>query len=374
MPAEALTVALTPIQDLHGYDHPWAGGAGKNKLPLTLTNLKALNTGGTWNGNTYTLKGIDLTVITDSDDNIIGLVSNGTASDDFTFYLQKDITSATYPDQVIINGCVSAVNGVFFRVQLTASPWTVLCDNYSGDTSFTIPSTGSYQIIIRIYNGVTVSNKAFYPMIRLATVTDATFAPYTNICPISGRASTNVSTTDGEDTESVSIAFGTTVYGGTVNFNTGVVTVDMAIVDMGSLSWTYDGGIFRATLSGSKMPPTINTKAEILSEIYETDTSNNVNAKTTDGTIALHTVNNLLWVYDSRYTDPTVYTAAINGVQLCYELETPTTLQLTPDELTMLKGDNSVTGDGVITITAYTGSSYPVEITRKRKTKKKGGK
>ena len=372
MPAEALTVALTPIQDLHGYDHPWAGGAGKNKLPLTLTNLKALNTGGTWNGNTYTLKGIDLTVITDSDDNVIGLVSNGTASDDFTFYLQKDITSATYPDQVIINGCVSAVNGVFFRVQLTASPWTVLCDNYSGDTSFTIPSTGSYQIIIRIYNGVTVSNKAFYPMIRLATVTDATFAPYTNICPISGRASTSVSTTDGEDTESVSIAFGTTVYGGTVNFNTGVVTVDSVIADLGSLEWTYNSGDrrFNAPLADIKAV-SVRTMPMKCSCYKVID----------DGTpfadlppYCIYNNGPAIAVHDAEYTDATAFTTAVTGQTVCYEPATPTTLTLTPDELTMLKGYNSVTGDGVITITAYTGSSYPVEITRKRKTKKKGGK
>lgn len=67
-------------------------------------------------------------------------------------------------------------------------------------------------------------------------------------------------------------------------------------------------------------------------------------------------------------------TTPTTGAQVVYKTATPTALTFTPDVLTMLKGDNSVTGDGVITITAYTGSSYPVEITRKRKTKKKGGK
>ena len=31
----SLKVTLTPIQDLHGYDSPWVGGAGKNKIPIT---------------------------------------------------------------------------------------------------------------------------------------------------------------------------------------------------------------------------------------------------------------------------------------------------------------------------------------------------
>ena len=38
--AEALEMTLEPIQDLHGYDKPWAGGAGKNLIPMTVTWLK----------------------------------------------------------------------------------------------------------------------------------------------------------------------------------------------------------------------------------------------------------------------------------------------------------------------------------------------
>ena len=41
---QKLQVALEPIQPLHGYDKPWVGGGGKNKLPLTVDGIKALNT------------------------------------------------------------------------------------------------------------------------------------------------------------------------------------------------------------------------------------------------------------------------------------------------------------------------------------------
>ena len=33
-----LVVDINPVQDLHGYDKPWAGGNGKNKLPNTATS------------------------------------------------------------------------------------------------------------------------------------------------------------------------------------------------------------------------------------------------------------------------------------------------------------------------------------------------
>ena len=32
VPAASLEATIEPIQPLHGYDHPWAGGAGKNKF------------------------------------------------------------------------------------------------------------------------------------------------------------------------------------------------------------------------------------------------------------------------------------------------------------------------------------------------------
>ena len=121
------------------------------------------------------------------------------------------------------------------------------------------------------------------------------------------------------ETASATLSFGTTVYGGQVDFNEGTVEVT-------------DGYI--ASYDSETLPST--------------------------------------WI-----SDRDVYAAGTTpttGAEVCYALATPTTLTLTPDELTMLKGYNSVTGDGVITITAYTGSPYPVEITRKRKTKTKGGK
>ena len=68
--AKALSMSVDPIQDLHGYDKPWVGGAGKNKLPLVLADIKAANATGTWSGNVYTYNGVDFTVNTDANNNI----------------------------------------------------------------------------------------------------------------------------------------------------------------------------------------------------------------------------------------------------------------------------------------------------------------
>ena len=60
LPMPKLEVAIEPQQDLHGYDAPWVGGAGKNKLPMTLATIKANNTTGTWIGNNYTQNGREI--------------------------------------------------------------------------------------------------------------------------------------------------------------------------------------------------------------------------------------------------------------------------------------------------------------------------
>ena len=61
-PAVSLSAEIEPIQDLHGYDKPWVGGAGKNKLPLTLAKLKSDNVYGTWVDNVYTVGNTIFTV------------------------------------------------------------------------------------------------------------------------------------------------------------------------------------------------------------------------------------------------------------------------------------------------------------------------
>lgn len=180
----ALKVSLTPNQDLHGYDSPWAGGARKNKLPLTLANLKALNQNGTWSGNVYTLFGVSITVQTDNADNVIGINLNGLSTDDVQFFLSNtaflnDGVSYTYT-----LGNASASTSTFF-INIVG------VESFASSYTFTANSSAlSSRIYIR--NGVTVSNQVIKPMIRLASESDPTFEPYENICPITGHTQSKI--------------------------------------------------------------------------------------------------------------------------------------------------------------------------------------
>lgn len=176
-------VDLEPIQDLHGYDKPWIGGAGKNKLPLDLVWIKANNTTGTWSGNTYSIYGVTLNVLTDSAGNVTGIKTDGMSNNLIVFRLCPPTTFNGY---MALTGCPVNGSGNTWQIQMFNDTDSMyLAGDYgNGYTYNYIGKEYHAEIVIR--NNQDVSNKVFYPMITDSTETDATFEPYTNICPISG--------------------------------------------------------------------------------------------------------------------------------------------------------------------------------------------
>jgi len=191
IPMRSVKAQIEPVQDLHGYENPWPAGGGKNKLPMTLEAIKALNTGGTWNGNAFTRNGMTFTVQIDGGGNAIGVSVSGTASAQTDFFLGTpiDTTSA-----MTLNGCPSTGSGSTYRIVAPTPDGTIVAYN-ANDVS--APNGVNGNVLIRVNNGVSVSNVVFKPMIRLSTETDATFAPYSNECPISGWTGVEVTRTGG---------------------------------------------------------------------------------------------------------------------------------------------------------------------------------
>ena len=173
----SLKVALSPNQDLHGYAKPWVGGAGKNLLPMTVENLKAWNTGEAWSGNTQTVAGMSFTILTDDANNVIGIDENGTTS--------------SYPTLKIFSG---TLNGSYklckdnarCRVYVNGSQ----VNDGTSDYSFT--ASGETYDINLFTGAVTLNHQTVKPMLVLSTETDFTFAPYSNICPISGHTQVKI--------------------------------------------------------------------------------------------------------------------------------------------------------------------------------------
>ncbi len=271
----SLAVALAPIQEMHGYDSPWVGGAGKNKLPTSTTK--------TSNGVTFTVNS-DGTITADRTAS-----STNNAEYDFT------VPSSLYGNQVVLNGCPSGgadsnTYRMFFLVNGSRK-----ATDYGNGVSYTIPASPSSCVVrmnvFKEFNGTAT----FKPMVRLASVADATYEPYENICPITGHTEVEVGVTNGADTNTYTIDLNGTVYGGTLDVLTGVLTVTDANI---------------ASYNGETLPST--------------------------------------WISDRDvYASGTTPTT---GAQVVYKLTTPTTVQLTAEQISLLTGTNTISSDGNMSI------------------------
>lgn len=136
-------------------------------------------------------------------------------------------------------------------------------------------------------------------------------------------------------TLSVTFPDGQTVYGGTVDLVSGVLTVDMASVDLSTLTWYYGSlgsGPYFYTLANADMKPPANnnTKANIMCSLFKCVAANDLYTRPTDtGIISLNTQKSIQ-VRDNRYSDAAEFKTAMSGVQFVYELAEPAEIQLTP--------------------------------------------
>lgn len=146
-------------------------------------------------------------------------------------------------------------------------------------------------------------------------------------------------------THTISFASAGTVYGGSIDVTTGVLTVDRAMVDLGDLNWILNSGTNRANstdLDGSIVVPPSSQPADAIAEKYK--------MLATSGTLTLGT----MAVLSSGGLDTLI--AYYDGVnrpsgKFVYLLQTPQTYQLTPTEVkTLLKNNNVWADTGDVTV------------------------
>ena len=153
------------------------GWVCKNKLDITLTYLKSINTAGTWSGNAYTHNGVTYTCSFNSEGYLSGITTSGTssgASQLKLLYGTYSSFSSKYPQGSYykFNGCPSggASSGgfkMFFGIGSIATH--DITSNV--DYTFEIPTVGVYSgdyltYSIEVASGVSMASKTFKPMIR----------------------------------------------------------------------------------------------------------------------------------------------------------------------------------------------------------------
>ena len=147
-------------------------------------------------------------------------------------------------------------------------------------------------------------------------------------------------------TETSYVPFDGTRYSGWVDPTTGDGIVDMAAVDMGTLSWNYSASgdpFFYATVQDIKRPADWGAIPNWVCSSYKTISGNAVSG----GTVGIGGNPNLsqIRLCDPTYTDKDTFETAMSGVTLCYELAEPIQFHVDPQSISPLEGDNTMWAD-----------------------------
>jgi len=323
VPVKSMTVDIEPIQDLNGYDNPWPAGGGKNQIDSSLFAT-------TRAGITFTPKANGK------------IQASGTVTDAVWIMTRAVVplanTSLSVGDVVVVSGAVRVV------CQFLDSKDAILLslDSASSTVSGAIPAeTVNVRTTIYASRSLGVVGESIdveiWGQLELGS-TATSFAPYSNICPISGWTGVNVyvsPTTDAQDGTTYPITFPAeagTVASGSIDVTNGILTVDRVLwtkntADMNNAE-NYPGwknsGIVSLGYSGAGI---------IASVMMNVGSQFSYNQ-------------DVLFLGIGRYgKTQTEWKALAIDVQIAIPLPTPITYQLTPTEVATLLGNNNVWAD-----------------------------
>lgn len=427
-PIESLVINFSPIQDLHGYDNPWPAGGGKNLCDPSTIIVGFWDGTGTYSADanyktsalipvepstnyTGTFFKADKTEVNklvytewDSSENFIrqstaldsfvttantayvrvrnyNAQSSLITSNNFLYQFEKGSATsyAPYSNICPISGWTGA-NVSATGINIWDEEWEVggissgrdisetdkiRSKNYipvvSGNTYFFYCKTNdliflSYYDSDKNYLGyssgirnvaVTMPERCRYIRFRMQTTYGTTY---------NHDISINYPSTDHDyhpyTGRSITINLGQTVYGGTLNVTTGVLTVDMAIVDMGTLNWMYYSAQKRivAQINGAK-PAGSNIGLDGACSVYKVVNTAYRLAPDKSIIIGNNFISNsyaAMVVHDEDYTDAETFKTAVSGHTLVYPIKTPVTYQLTPQQILALKGINNLSMSGQV--------------------------
>lgn len=229
-------------------------------------------------------------------------------------------------------------------VQRAAGNYTALIPVTTGDKYIFIATSGTNEEEIRRIHGYNDSGTWVQQITYKQAPRNSLGDEFRISCTIpSGVTQIRVSyekTATNAQFESVStiqVSWNTeagTVYGGSLDVTTGVLTVNMGYQDLGQLNWMYHSSGF---FYNSYLPVKSGTINAICS-MYPTGSGH--------GSAYITVNNTVIRIYDaSKGTDPNAFKTAMSGVQFVYELATSQTYQLTAQEVSALVGENNMWTD-----------------------------
>ena len=159
MPVKKLVAQIKPVQDLHGYDNPWPAGGGKNLIKNT--------------AQSQTINGLTITINADGSVTVKGTATRGMSIDLWGVSTYGHLVDLEAGESYTVKGANIQLNGTTAKGAMDEM------------ITFTAAS-GDYVSYVWLYFAAgSVIDKTYYPQLEKGS-TATSFAPYENICPISG--------------------------------------------------------------------------------------------------------------------------------------------------------------------------------------------
>lgn len=173
---------------------------------------------------------------------------------------------------------------------------------------------------------------------ELATPTTETATPYTNPQIVSKYGTLEYVTNSIVPVGHKTTYLTRDIFGGYVDLISGKLVVDKKYVLGDTLDWAYvsSGAYFYATTS-DKEKGYNNITCNIYATAQQAGVANLQNNQIVGGMN-----DTAVYVKDNRYTNATTFKQAMSGTGILYELATPQTYQLTPQQVNTLVGTNNV--------------------------------
>lgn len=142
------------------------------------------------------------------------------------------------------------------------------------------------------------------------------------------------------------ISFASPVYGGTLDVVSGVLRVQWGAKKVKDIEWTYNAQNTRfvGTIEDIKLYPAVRTTPFYASVFVSVDDGRGISSVPNNavyGGINSTTI----YVKCEDYTDPEDFVTAYGEQVICYPLENPQEIQLTPAQITALVGNNTMWSD-----------------------------
>lgn len=347
VPVEDLKISIEPKQSgsgdpspsnvraISGWDVVKVTRTGKNLLPKYVINP--------------TYNNVAFTVNADGSVHAVGTASP-------TCNAGNTITGLD--GEFILTGCPEGGGASTYQIwifDVTANAATQITDTGSGSRG-TLIGSHTYNIRIRIQSGYTI-DQIFYPMLRPASIADSTYEPYT------------------ASEYTVSLASAGTVYGGTLDVTTGVLTLDRTMIAVKNMAWvrttSYAHPVFYVNQKG-KASTYQKGACSFLRDISRATTfsAQGFAGYAENGDFAMCSNNAQIFVRYDDITDVSTFKTQFADETFVYPITNPTTYTLTPTEVRTLLGNNNIwadTGDSTVEYKAETGRYIENRISAQQK-------